>query len=81
LAEHLGRLRADGTYTNERQPATRAVLGEAIAAVVSDYILRIDIEREPSLYSDVDMILQRRNSLFLRYIQLLARALNVQPEA
>jgi len=81
IADHLGRLRADGTYTNERQPAARAVLGEAIAAVVSDFVLRIDIEREPSLYSDVDMILQRRNSLFLRYIQLLVRALSVESEA
>ena len=81
LADHLGRLRTDGTYSNERQAASRAVLGEAIAAVVSDFVLRIDIEREPSLYSDVDMILQRRNSLFLRYIQLLVRALRVEPDA
>lgn len=81
MAGHLGKLRADGTYVNERQAAARAVLGEAIAAVVSDFVLRIDIDREPSLYSDVDMILQRRNSLFLRYIQLLVRALRVEPEA
>jgi len=80
LAEFLGKLRTDGTYVNERQAAARAVLGESIAAVVSDFVLRIDIEKEPSLYSDVDMILQRRNSLFLRYIPLLVRALRVEPE-
>lgn len=80
LAEFLGKLRTDGTYVNERQAAARAVLGESIAAVVSDFVLRIDIEKEPSLYSDVDMILQRRNTLFLRYIPLLVRALRVEPE-
>jgi hypothetical protein len=80
LADHLGRLRTDGTYANERQAAARAVLAEAISAVVSDFVLRIDVDREPSLYSDVDMILQRRNSLFHRYIQLLVKVLRAEPE-
>jgi hypothetical protein len=78
LSTHLGQLRADGTYTREREPEARAALGDAIAAVLADYVLRLDTEREPMLYSDVDMILQRRNSLFLRYVTILVKVLRVE---
>lgn len=75
LARHLGPLTA-GSYRDESSPAARAALAECLASIVADYVARRDSQRDPSAYSDIDMIIERRSHFVSRYLPCLITTLS-----
>ena len=61
----------DGSYANEKEPDARAALAETIASVAADYVLRREVLGDPSMYRDVDMVIQKRITLTNRYLKML----------
>ena len=71
LAPYLGVLNEDGSYEREHEPAARAALNEAIASVAADFVLRKEVLSEPTMYKDVDNVIQKRTLLAHRYLKIL----------
>lgn len=71
IAGYLGKLNEDGSYANEKEPDARAALAETIASVAADYVLRREVLSDPSMYRDVDMVIQKRITLTNRYLKML----------
>jgi len=77
LASYIGQRRDDGSYTREQEPETKATLVEVMASVAADFVLRRDVAIDPTMYRDIDMIVQKRNQLVARYLRPLILSLNV----
>ena len=75
VSAYLGKLNEDGTYANEHEPDTKAALAETIASIAADYVLRREVLSDPSMYRDVDMVIQKRTSLVHRYLKMLIEGL------
>lgn len=75
ISTYLGNLNEDGAYTNEHEPDTKAALAETIASIAADYVLRREVLSDPSMYRDVDMVIQKRTSLVHRYLKMLVAGL------
>ena len=70
IAPYLGVLNEDGSYEHEHEPAARAALNEAIASVAADFVLRKEVLSEPTMYKDVDNVIQKRTLLAHRYLKI-----------
>jgi len=75
VSSYLGKLNADGTYSNEHAPETKAALAETIASIAADYVLRREVLNDPNMYRDVDMVIQKRTTLVHRYLRILIEGL------
>ena len=75
VAAYLGKINDDGSYSNEHSPDTKAALAETIASVAADYVLRREVLSDPSMYRDVDMVIQKRTTLTHRYLKMLIEGL------
>jgi hypothetical protein len=75
VAAYLGKLNDDGSYSNEHAPDTKAALAETIASIAADYVLRREVLSDPSMYRDVDMVIQKRTTLTHRYLKMLIEGL------
>ena len=75
VAAYLGKLNDDGSYSNEHAPDSKAALAETIASVAADYVLRREVLSDPSMYRDVDMVIQKRTTLTHRYLKMLIEGL------
>ncbi len=77
VAPYIGQRRDDGSYTREQEPDSKAALVEVMASVAADFVLRRDVAVDPTMYRDIDMIVQKRNQLVSRYLRPLILSLNV----
>lgn len=77
VAPYVGQRREDGSYTREQEPDFKAALVEVMASVAADFVLRRDVAVDPTMYRDIDMIVQKRNQLVSRYLRPLIMSLNV----
>jgi hypothetical protein len=77
IAKYLGDRNSDGSYVNEEQPDTQAVLAEIMAAVAADHIIRVQAKRDPTRFPDVDQMIFNRTSLLVRYLRVLQQGLEI----
>lgn len=77
VSKYLGHRNQDGSYVNEEQPDTQAVLAEIMASVAADHIIRVQAKRDPTRFPDVDQMIFSRTSLLVRYLRVLQQGLEI----
>jgi len=77
ITKYLGNKNLDGSYVNEEQPDTQAVLAEIMASVAADHIIRVQAKRDPTRFPDVDQMIFSRTSFLVRYLRVLQQGLEI----
>lgn len=80
LSRYLGTRKKDGSYSNENDPQTQAVMAEIMASVASDHVIRRQAERDPGRFATLDQTLFERTKILDRYLRILLEGLR-QSEA
>ena len=76
MRRYLGKVYPDGSYERDGQPDARAVLAEAVASIITDYVLNKEATKNPTFYDDVAKVLQNRLMIHHRYLKLAIEVLN-----
>lgn len=76
VRRYLGKVYPDGSYERDGHPDARAVLAEAVASIITDYVLNKEATKNPTFYDDVAKVLQNRLMIHHRYLKLAIEVLN-----
>ncbi len=81
LTHLLGDLNDDGIFSNEQERHVRIALCEAVATVMSDWVVSREATKYPQDFHDVDAVIFQRNQLVRRFLLPLQRILATEETA
>lgn len=76
VRRYLGQIFPDGSYEHDGEKDARAVLAETVATVITDFVLTKEVLRDPTQYTDVDKVIQKRLGINHKYLRIAVEVLN-----